>query len=80
MLARSGLSPRTPSLTSRSGVIAGSVAGFDGQSIAGACVTAVGAGRSITTSAAPDGTFQLAGLPAGSYALEYRDCAAAGAI
>ncbi len=61
-----------------SGVIAGSVAGFDGQSIAGACVTAVGAGHSITTSAAPDGTFQLAGLPAGSYALEYRDCAAAG--
>ncbi len=61
-----------------SGAIAGTVGGFDGQRVAGACVTAVGVGRSITTTAAPDGAFQLAGLPAGSYALEYRDCAAAG--
>jgi Carboxypeptidase regulatory-like domain len=60
------------------GAIAGSVVGFDGQPVAGACVTAVGSGRSITAAAAPDGTFRLAGLPAGSYALEYRDCAAAG--
>jgi len=60
------------------GAITGSVAGFDGQPVAGACVTAVGAGRSVTTAAAPDGTFRLAGLPAGSYALEYRDCTAAG--
>ncbi len=29
----------------------------------------------MTAAAAPDGTFRLAGLPAGSYALEYRDCA-----
>ena len=51
------------------GAITGSVVGFDGQPIASACVTAVGAGRSVTTMAAPDGTFRLAGLTAGSYAL-----------
>jgi hypothetical protein len=62
----------------RQGAITGSVTGFDGQSVAGACVTAVSGGRSVTTTAAPDGTFRLAGLPAGSYALEYRDCAGAG--
>ena len=61
-----------------SGAITGTIAGFDGQPVTGACVTAVGAGRSVTTTAAPDGNFQLAGLPAGSYALEYRDCASAG--
>jgi len=60
------------------GAITGSVAGFDGQPVTGACVTAVGAGRSATVTAAPDGAFTLVGLPAGSYALEYRDCAAAG--
>ena len=60
------------------GVITGSVAGFDGQPVAGACVTALGGGRSVTTAAAPDGTFRLAGLAAGGYSLEYRDCAAAG--
>jgi hypothetical protein len=60
------------------GVITGAVVGFDSQPVTGACVTAVGTGRSITAAAAPDGTFRLAGLPAGSYALEYRDCAAAG--
>ena len=65
------------SLTSP-GVITGSVAGVDGQPAAGACVTALGSGRSVTTAAAPDGTFRLAGLAVGSYALEYRDCAAAG--
>ena len=59
------------------GVITGTVVGFDSQPVTGACVTAVGTGRSITAAAAPDGTFRLAGLPAGSYALEYRDCAAA---
>jgi Carboxypeptidase regulatory-like domain len=60
------------------GDITGTVTGFDGQPVAGACVTAVGAGHSATTAAAPDGTFLLAGLAAGSYVLEYRDCAAAG--
>ena len=63
---------------SQQGALTGSVVGFDGQPVAGACVTAVGAGRSVTTLAAPDGTFRLAGLTAGSYALEYRDCSAAG--
>jgi hypothetical protein len=62
----------------RQGVITGRVAGSGGQPIAGACVTAVSTGRSVTTAAAPDGTFRLAGLAAGNYALEYRDCAAAG--
>lgn len=63
---------------SQQGALTGSVIGFDGQQVAGACVTAVGAGRSVTAAAAPDGTFRLAGLPAGSYALEYRVCAGAG--
>ncbi len=63
---------------SQDGAITGSIAGFDGQPVTGACVTAVGAGRSVTATAAPGGTFMLAGLPAGSYALEYQDCAAAG--
>ncbi len=62
----------------RLGAITGTVVGFDGQPVAGACVTAVATGRTITAAAAPDGTFRLAGLPAGSYALKYRDCAAAG--
>jgi hypothetical protein len=60
------------------GGITGSVVGFDGQAVAGVCVTAVGAGRSVTAAAAPDGSFRLAGLTAGSYKLEYRDCTAAG--
>jgi Carboxypeptidase regulatory-like domain len=60
------------------GAITGIVTGFDGQSVTGACVTAVSGGHTLTTTAAPDGTFRLAGLAAGSYALEYRDCAAAG--
>jgi len=59
-----------------SGAITGSVDGFDGQPVTGACVTAVGDGHSVTTDA-PDGTFRLFGLAAGSYALEYRDCASA---
>ena len=59
-----------------SGAITGSVDGSDGQPVAGACVTAVGDGHSVTTDA-PDGTFRLFGLAAGSYALEYRDCASA---
>ena len=64
-----------PGLT---GVIAGRVAGLNGQLVAGACVTAVGRAGSATATAAPDGAFRLAGLAAGSYALEYRDCAAPG--
>ena len=60
-----------------SGAITGSVDGFDGQPVTGACVTAVGDGHSVTTDA-PDGTFRLFGLAPGSYALEYRDCASAG--
>ncbi len=62
----------------RTGVITGSVAGFDGQFVAGACVTAVGQAGSVTAAAAPDGTFRLAGLAAGSYVLEYRGCSASG--
>jgi Carboxypeptidase regulatory-like domain len=92
--ALTGTSPRTSGAASRlpsvaqliqahaklgqAGEITGSVAGFDGQPVTGACVTAAGDGRSVTTTASPGGTFRLAGLPAGSYALEYRDCAAAG--
>jgi hypothetical protein len=61
-----------------SGAITGSVHGVDGQPLTGACVTAVGDGHSVTTTDAADGTFRLFGLAAGSYALEYRDCASAG--
>jgi hypothetical protein len=59
------------------GTITGSVLGFNAQPIAGACVTAVRSSVSVTATAAPDGTFALAGLAPGNYALEYRDCAAA---
>jgi protocatechuate 3,4-dioxygenase beta subunit len=62
----------------KTGGITGTVLGADSQPLAGACVTAVGSSVSVTTTASPDGTFVLAGLAAGSYALEYRDCAAAG--
>ncbi len=61
----------------RSGGITGLVVGAGGLPVAGACVTAVGPDGSQTATAAPDGTFQLSGLQAGSYALEYRDCATA---
>ena len=67
-----------PGQPGQQGTITGSVTGPDGQRIAGACVTAVSGSRSVTTAAAPDGTFRLASLAVGSYALEYRDCAAAG--
>ena len=60
------------------GVITGAVVGLDGQPAAGACVTAIGSAGSVLATAAPDGTFRLAGLVPGSYVLEYRDCAAAG--
>ncbi|HUC21284.1 MAG TPA: carboxypeptidase regulatory-like domain-containing protein [Streptosporangiaceae bacterium] len=63
---------------SHTGVITGRVVGFDGQLVPGACVTAVGRAGSATAAAAPDGAFRLAGLAAGSYALEYRDCGAPG--
>jgi hypothetical protein len=59
-------------------VITGSIVGLDDQPVSGACVTAVGRAGSLTVAAAPGGTFRLAGLTAGSYALEYRGCAAAG--
>jgi hypothetical protein len=60
------------------GVIAGRVAGFNGQPAAGVCVTAAGRAGSATVAAAPDGAFRLAGLAAGSYALKYRGCAPPG--
>jgi len=65
---------------SRTSVITGSVVGIDGQPVSGACVTAVGPAGSATVAAAANGTFRLAGLGAGGYALEYRDCAASGSF
>jgi hypothetical protein len=62
----------------RSAAIAGTVTGPAGRPIAGACVTAIGRAGSVLAAAAPDGTFRLAGLAPGSYALVYRDCAAPG--
>jgi len=63
---------------SRSAVITGTVTGPAGRPVAGACVAAIGPAGSVLATAAPDGTFRLAGLAPGSYVLEYRDCAAAG--
>jgi hypothetical protein len=65
-------------LAGRSGSITGTVLGADGLPLAGACVTAIGASRSVTTGTTPEGRFDITGLAAGSYALEYRDCAAQG--
>jgi hypothetical protein len=65
-------------LAGRSGSITGTVLGANGVPLAGACVTAIAASRSVTTGTAPDGRFDITGLAAGSYVLEYRDCAAQG--
>ncbi|HEY2313493.1 MAG TPA: carboxypeptidase-like regulatory domain-containing protein, partial [Streptosporangiaceae bacterium] len=64
--------------TRATGTITGTVLGADSRPFAGACVTAIDSSVSVTATAAPSGAFVLAGLAAGSYALEYRDCAAAG--
>ncbi len=58
-----------------SGSITGVVLGPGGLPVAGACVSAVGSSRSLTTTAAPDGRFAVTGLAPGSYVLAYRDCA-----
>jgi hypothetical protein len=60
----------------RTGSIMGTVLGAGGQPLAGACVTAIGPSRDVTTGTGPDGQFDITGLAAGSYQLEYRDCAA----
>ncbi len=60
----------------RSGSITGVVQGANGVPLTGACVTAIGSGRSVTTGTSPAGRFDISGLAAGSYILEYRDCAA----
>ncbi len=72
--AERGLHSQAP----RTGLITGTVAGADGLPATGACVTAVGRSGSVTASAAPSGAFTIAGLAAGTYTLEYRDCAAPG--
>ena len=54
--------------------ITGTVLGAYGLPVPGACVTAFGRSGSVTASAAPSGEFTIAGLAAGSYTLEYRDC------
>ncbi len=58
-----------------SGSITGMVLGSGGLPVAGACVSAVGSSRSLTTTAAPDGRFTITGLTPGSYVLAYSDCA-----
>jgi hypothetical protein len=75
---RAKLAARANAAAKVTGSISGTVLGAERQPIAGACVTAVSSSRSVTATAAPDGTFDLAGLAPGSYALLYRDCAAAG--
>jgi hypothetical protein len=58
------------------GAIAGTVVGADERPLAGACVTALGRGRSLTVTAETDGQFVLNSLRPGRYVLEYRDCGA----
>ena len=60
------------------GAITGTVLGANRRPVPGACVTAVGPKLAVTATASASGTFALSGLAPGSYALEYRDCAAAG--
>jgi Carboxypeptidase regulatory-like domain len=70
--AKASLHRQVPHLSS----ITGTVLGPSGLPLAGACVTAYGQSGSVTATAGPSGTFTVAGLAAGSYTLEYRDCAA----
>jgi len=58
--------------------ITGTVLGAYGLPVTGACVTAVGRSGSVTATATPTGTFTIAGLAAGTYTLQYRDCRAPG--
>lgn len=58
--------------------LSGVVLGPGGRPLTGACVTAIGRSGSFTAMAAPSGRYLLGALPAGSYAVEYRDCAAPG--
>jgi Carboxypeptidase regulatory-like domain len=71
MVRLHGQAPHASSIT-------GTVLGAYGLPVAGACVTAVGRTGSSTASAAPSGAFTIAGLTAGSYVLEYRDCSTPG--
>jgi hypothetical protein len=80
-LARTALSDRAAlrarsALLGQSASITGIVRGADGLPLTGACVSAIGSRRSVTTGTAPDGTFDITGLAPGSYQLEYRDCSA----
>jgi hypothetical protein len=59
-----------------SGSITGDLTGPDGLPLAGACVSAIGISRSVTTGTSPVGGFDISGLAPGRYVLEYRDCAA----
>ena len=72
--AERGLHAQVP----RASSITGTVVGAYGLPVTGICVTAVGRSGSVTATAAPTGTFTIAGLAAGSYTLEYRDCGAPG--
>src|SRR5258708_11390353 len=60
------------------GSITGRVLTPDGLPLTTACVTALGARGSVTTTATPSGKFVLSGLMPGSYELEYRDCTVPG--
>ncbi len=75
-LARSALRQRGQAR--RAGFITGTVVGAYGLPVPGACVTALGRGGSVTAFAGPAGSFTIAGLAAGSYTLEYRDCSTHG--
>ncbi len=57
------------------GAITGTVRGLGSAPLPGACVTATGSGRSVTTRARADGRFAIAGLAPGAYTVSYRDCA-----
>ncbi len=78
MLEQRARAARLRGQRAHSSSITGTVVGAYGLPAAGACVTAISGSRSVTATAAPSGTFTIAGLDAGSYTLEYRNCAAPG--
>jgi hypothetical protein len=62
----------------RPAAVTGLVRAFTGQPLAGVCVTALGTSGPAATQTSAGGQFFLAGLRAGRYTLEFRDCARPG--